>query len=195
MPMASGACVTRDLHFVLRYSDKLHGQDTIGEHVKVLKKRGYVWLGKFGLGIASNIVEKVNKQVAEGRLAYVYLSSNTKVRYRATILDVRGGGQYLRLPPPEQSATPSYYLKTPCSIWFKLGEIAECSCDELAMLRLYNSPGLAPAFTSMRGLVYVTLCKDTSSPITRSPPPRHRNPQKLDFEDAITLEDVEWLVG
>jgi len=176
-----------DLHFVLRYSDELHGHDTIVEHRKILEKRGYVWMGKFGLGIAQTLVEKVNTQIESGSASYVYLSAYSKIKYRARVMRVVGGGVSARLACPEKGASPKYYASTPCSVWFKLSSISDSSQADVKNLRLYNSPGLAPAFTSMRGLVYVTESSSGSRPMHREKKRTKKN-QHAD----ILLEEFDW---
>jgi hypothetical protein len=155
--MGAGGTQKRELHFVLRYSNTLHGFDTIKEHVSILERRRRVWMGKFGLGISRHILEVAQQQIAEGIPTWVYLSGQGKTRFRGRLADIQGGGVKAELLSPDKRITPRYYSSKPCSVWFQLDAIEECVPKDLQILRLYNTPGFAPSFTSMRGLMYVTM--------------------------------------
>lgn len=177
----------RALHFLLRYSNELYGHDTIREHQTLLDAKGSVWMGKFGLGVANHFVEKANGQIERSRPTYLYLNCQSKTRLRATLVRVVGGGVSHRSLCPEVEACPTYYSQKPCSIWFKVKEIVDCTATEIAALRLYNDPYSAPAFTSMRGLVYVT-----DSVGTRGPPHAARSKRRAYEFDDLTLAEGDW---
>lgn len=187
--MTKTASVERKIHFVLRYSDELHGHDTIQEHLKVLNECGHVWMGKFGLGIRSDLVGKINAQVQALSPTYLYLHSRSKIRFRCPLQEVVGGGVSARLPTPERSATPPYYEQRTCAVWFKISAIEDCSLDDIAAMRLYNDPSLTPTFVSMRGLFYVTLSFDGGDKSQTGQPRTKRRKEKT---DVSLLDDEDW---
>ena len=56
--------MAREIHFLVRYSDKLKGVDTIAEHRAVATVRGAVWFGKFGVGSAAMMINKAKNYIS-----------------------------------------------------------------------------------------------------------------------------------
>jgi hypothetical protein len=79
-----------------------------------------------------------------------------------------GGGHGSKSKTPSLATTPRYYSAQACSVWFELTTIEECSPSDISLLRLYNDPSMAPAFTSMRGLFYVTQARSETEPVRRT---------------------------
>jgi len=127
-----------ELHFVLRYSNELHGFDTIVEHREVIERCGKVWMGKFGLGVASSIADTAKQQVEAGVNTRVYLAGSGKTKLKGIV----GGGVRGQYPSPDPKLTPKYYSKRRCSVWFLLDRISKIGKGELDSLRLYKDPGL-----------------------------------------------------
>lgn len=191
----NGATSKRVLHFVLRYNDKLHGFDTIAEHRQTLAKKGGVWMGKFGVGVALSIVDVAKKQVESGIDTWVYLTESGRTELRGRMTDIFGGGVSSHYRSPNPGLTPRYYSAKRCSVWFLLDQIKPIKKGELDSLRLYKEPGLAPMFTSMRGLMYVTvgtggLSRTARARLGRSTP-RNAPDSCLDSPDPI-FDEMDW---
>src|SRR5437899_1418715 len=78
----------RVLHFLLRYSDSLRRVDTYSAHKDIEERFGFVWWGKFGVGIAREPVEKARGQIQAGTPTYVYLATKKSILYRGRLLDI-----------------------------------------------------------------------------------------------------------
>ncbi|MGC3834839.1 hypothetical protein ACPSKX_11470 [Moritella viscosa] len=147
----------KNLHFLLRYSDKLSGADTIGEHQFMIEQHGSVWMGKFGVGMSNRFVEIAKKQLERGEPCFLYLMHGAKYTCKANIIDLVAAktsqGEMSSIQP---SITPSYYRKKRCSIWFKLSVIEPMNSDDLQYLWLFNDPASHPCSGGMRGLIYLT---------------------------------------
>jgi hypothetical protein len=150
------------IHFILRYSDGLRNVDTFGEHNAIALQHGYVWWGKFGVGIARSYVELANSQIAAGIPTYVFLATMGKVSYQAELLGVLGGGARTKYRPKEQSRIPKYYRSEECTVWFKLARMGDVDVDDLRRLRQYNSPAFAPPINGMSSVLYVCMGSEAS---------------------------------
>ncbi|ELA8362078.1 MULTISPECIES: hypothetical protein [Vibrio harveyi group] len=147
----------KNLHFLLRYSDKLSGADTIAEHSAVIAANGSVWMGKFGIGMNQNFVKTAKLQLERGESCYLYLMHGSKFTCKASIIDVTAGStSKTEISSREPYLTPAYYRNKKCSIWFKLTSIEPINEAELKELWLYNNPSCHPSSSGMRGLVYLT---------------------------------------
>lgn len=146
----------RTLHFLLRYSDSLRQVDTYAAHKIIAERFGYVWWGKFGVGVGRPFVEIPRQQIMSGTATYVYLATKRTVLYRARLLAILGGGTSALYRPKDSNRIPSYYRGERCSVWFKLTEFCSLSSQLRKRLVLYNSPTFAPELNGMRGLIYVT---------------------------------------
>lgn len=142
-----------DLHFLLRYSDRLRGVDTFGEHMEILKRAGTVWLGKFGMGASQAVVDAAKLQISRGRTTYLYLAAESEFAYRAPIADLIGGGMWKRYAAPDRSLVPKYYRDDKCTLWFKLTSIKA----HKPSLVLYNDRFSRPKLKGSRSLVYVAV--------------------------------------
>jgi len=116
---------------------------------------GFVWWGKFGIGVSRSLVEAVKKQLKKNIPTYVYLVTGGSILYRARLSDLVGGGGDARYRAPEGSKVPAYYRDETCSIWFKLTGFKKVTIQEKMDLILYNEPAFKPQGSGMRGLVYV----------------------------------------
>lgn len=147
----------RNLHFLLRYSDKLTGADTIAEHKAILDEQSAVWMGKFGVGMGQRFVTIAKKQMEAGQPCNLYLMHGSQYTYKAEIVDIIAGLKSKELiSTKEPKLTPKYYRKKPCSIWFKLTALSEIEKEELNNLWLFNDPSSRPSNNGMRGLIYLT---------------------------------------
>lgn len=147
----------KNLHFLLRYSDKLSGADTIREHQSIIEQYDSVWMGKFGVGMGQRFVEITKKQLERGEHCYLYLMHGSKYTCRANIIDLVAAENSQGLMSTRQlSITPAYYRQKKCSIWFKLSTIEPINSDELKYLWLFNDPASHPSSRGMRGLIYLT---------------------------------------
>lgn len=163
----------KNLHFLLRYSDKLSGADTIAEHSAVIKANGSVWMGKFGIGMNQSFVKTAKLQLERGEQCYLYLMHGSKFTCRANIVDVIAGStSNTEISSKEPNLTPAYYRKKKCSIWFKLSAIEPIDEKELKHLWLYNNPSSHPSSAGMRGLIYLTY---NDQPV---PPPKEKKEEK-----------------
>lgn len=144
------------MHFMLRYSDKITGVDTLGEHQKVLNKKGAVWLGKFGVGAAKHIVNIAMKKINNNEECYLYLVNGSVFTYKARVLDIFLDETGIGSNAPDKSMVPSYYQNRKCTIWFKICDMSKFDDDEFKSLWLFNDPGMHPKTNGMRGLIYLT---------------------------------------
>ena len=151
------------LHFILRYSDGLRSVDTLAEHNAIAVEHGYVWWGKFGVGIARSYVELANRQIAAGITTQVFLAATRKILHQAELLEVLGGGSRTKYRPKERSRIPKYYRSEECTLWFKLTRMGEVDVDDLRRLRQYNAPSFAPPINGMSGLLYVCMAPEASA--------------------------------
>jgi hypothetical protein len=150
------------LHFILRYSDGLRRVDTLAEHHAIARQYGYVWWGKFGVGIARPYVEIANRQIAAGITTQVFLAATRKILHQAELLEVLGGGARTKYRPKERSKIPKYYRDEECTLWFKLTRMRDVDVDDLRRLRQYNAPSFAPPINGMSGLLYVCMTSEAS---------------------------------
>ncbi|WP_270688879.1 hypothetical protein [Aeromonas sp. D3] len=147
----------KNLHFLLRYSDKLVERDTIAEHQAVIVQNGHVWMGKFGVGVHQRFVEIAKKQINNGYPCLLYLMHGSEITSKANIVDlVSASSSKGEISSREPKLTPEYYRTKRCSIWFKLSNIEKVEVDELNNLWLFNNPSSHPSSAGMRGLIYLT---------------------------------------
>ncbi len=145
----------KTIHFLLRYSDSLKNVNTFEEHKKIEKLKGYVWLGKFGIGASKEKVNLAKHQIKKNTNTYLYLALDVQIKYKAKVLDILGGGTRRNIKSPEPSHVPIYYRKNLCSIWFKVNNLKIVPRKEIDSLHLYNDPYSKPLMLGMRSLVYV----------------------------------------
>jgi hypothetical protein len=158
-----------DLHFLLRYSDKLLNVDTINEHKTILHDRGAVWIGKFGIGISQKIKRLANLQIKENNDCFLYLIQGSKYTHKAIITKVISAPTHnSSIYTKEPLLTPKYYRKKKCSVWFKLTDIISIKDNEINECWLFNQPNIRPSTNSMRGLIYLT---HTHSPLPKTTTP------------------------
>lgn len=146
----------RNLHFLLRYSDRLRQVDTLKAHQELAERYGAVWWGKFGLGVSADLIEHASRQLREQVPTFVYLLAGKKIRHRARLLEIFGGGVRVQLRPKDVNLIPAYYRNEVCSVWFRLNDFRALAEGESRHLMLFNEPYARPKLTGMRGLVYVT---------------------------------------
>lgn len=145
----------KPLHFMLRYSDKITRVDTIKEHLNVVKTRHTAWMGKFGVGCSSKVIDIANDQIKSGIPLYIYLVNGCNFTFRADVIAVVGfSGEGGRCPDP--SLVPAYYKNNKCKVWFHVKNFEKPEQNEIRALRLYKSPLSAPQMSGMRGLIYLT---------------------------------------
>lgn len=152
----------KDLHLILRFNDKKLGADTIAEHEAIVEQSGYVWWGKFGLGMSDKIADMLRERIDGGRNPIVYLASvttrgGTKIVRAAKLRGiVRSNQRGAGILSPEKDNTPPYYRDKRCGIWLKLTDIESSSNDALSSLVHYNDPSRRPTLAGMQSLIYVT---------------------------------------
>ena len=186
----------QDLNFVLRYADPCSEIDTLEEHKQLLSLRGHIWFGKFGQGISKSYSKLAAQQISDGRVTYPYLLSRRRLQTRAKLGAISGGGARLRLGSPEPVATPAYYRNTKCSVWFCVVEFEACTIEMRSSLRLFNDPGVAPTFRTMRGLFYVSHSAQSSAIHTQSAQPnRHSAKRTRTTRTPAELADDEHFAG
>ncbi len=145
----------KQLHFMLRYSDKITSVDTIAEHIKILNQHDSVWMGKFGVGCSQQIIELANNQINNGHVVRIYLVNGCKFTHSADVIEMIGvGGDGGR--SPDVSRVPEYYRNTKCKVWFHIKNIEKPIKSEIQSLRLFKSPMSFPQMSGMRGLIYLT---------------------------------------
>ncbi|HEY2956449.1 MAG TPA: hypothetical protein VGK89_14515 [Candidatus Eisenbacteria bacterium] len=153
------------LHFILRFSDNLRGVDTFAEHKRLEEKFGNVWWGKFGVGVATRILDRARAQVKAMVPTYVYLAANRSIRFRGEVVDVLGGGGNGRYKPKDVSRIPQYYRGEGLAVWFKLKGLRRATAHDKDGLVLFNDKSSQPALNGMKGLIYV--CRGTPRAPTR----------------------------
>lgn len=147
----------KNLHILLRYSDRLYKTNAFKEHKALEESFGYVWWGKFGLGVSNVIVNKVKEQIKNGNTTYLFLTHSTYLKYQAEIIEIVGGGELFEGTPKDIAAIPEYYRMEKCSVWFKIRNLKQIDKDSLESLKLYNEPTERPKLGGMRPLMYVTI--------------------------------------
>jgi len=144
------------VHLLIRYSDTLAPESgTITEHVKIIKRRGYAWLGKFGRGIGVGIRTSINGQIKEGVETYLFLVGN-KAREYIYIAKILGIENFIG--DDEIQRVPLYYRHQASSVgtWVKIAEIWRVERSILS--KVDNSFGLPMSQTvgkSMSGHLIV----------------------------------------
>lgn len=147
----------KNLHFLLRYSDRLVERDTIAEHQAVIAKSGHVWMGKFGVGVNQRFVDFAKQQINNGDPCSLYLMHGSEITSKANVVDLASASTSKgEISSREPKLTPEYYRTKKCSIWFKLSTIDKVECNEINHLWLFNNPASHPSSTGMRGLIYLT---------------------------------------
>src|SRR5438552_1208957 len=84
------------IHVLMRYSDKLHHvDDTIEEHLAVIRQYGSVWLGKLGKPLGFPKIDRINKQCRQNIPSFLYLvqraghgGSARVSAYRGSVLEM-----------------------------------------------------------------------------------------------------------
>jgi hypothetical protein len=152
--------VKKPLHFLLRYSDKITQVDTIAEHQKIEHLYNEVWMGKFGVGIATHIADKAIENIKSNQHCKIFLMNGCNYSHVATVIDILIDNVHgLEIRPKNLKLIPEYYRKKACYVWFKLSSIKPFTDKDLTDIRLFNEPGSKPSKSGMRGLIYLT---DTS---------------------------------
>ncbi|GKQ97313.1 hypothetical protein [Aeromonas hydrophila] len=147
----------KNLHFLLRYSDRLVERDTIAEHKDVIAQNGHVWMGKFGVGVHQRFVDIAKKQINDGVPCSLYLMHGSEITSKANVVDLASASTSRgEISSREPKLTPEYYRAKKCSIWFKLSTIEKIECNEINHLWLFNNPPSHPSSAGMRGLIYLT---------------------------------------
>jgi hypothetical protein len=149
--------MSKNIHLLLRYSDQLYKTNTYNEHKKIEALLGYVWWGKFGLGISPKIADEILQQVKNGSRTYLFLSHSTYLKYQAEIIGLLGGGENFDKSPEDINAIPEYYRHQKCSVWIKIKNLQPIDKKNVDDIRLYNNPEEKPKLGGMRPLMYVTI--------------------------------------
>ena len=104
---------------------------TIEAHQQLIYKRGYVWYGKMGNPVATNIVEKLKKQ---GDMRILLISSGKTDRYWAHVLEISK-----EVPPAD--SIPEYYrnLAEKFKTWFKVTEFERAPRDIMSKCFVVSS--------------------------------------------------------
>ena len=173
------------MHILLRYSDRMRGVDTLEEHKKLLRSKGYVWWGKFGQGVSREIVGRLQSQVDGGVTTYLYLVNGKRLTARGRLLGVQGGGARASFRQDDRTGVPLYYREEPCAVWLKLSGIAAIS-HKATMARLvrYKSRFEAPDLSSTSGVMYVAHGKSGPARPVKviAPQPRLASIEILDVD-------------
>ncbi|WP_429046518.1 hypothetical protein [Aeromonas veronii] len=148
-----------DVHFLLRYSDKITQVDTLQEHMNILDNAGRVIFGKFGIGISRKMVDMANSQIEKGVCTRLYLYRGKDCVGVFKLQSVRD-----KLKKNDGKYVPLYYRGSLCSAWFYIESAISFDDGALSELRLFNNPMLKPQLSGMRSLIYVTTaCKFSDS--------------------------------
>lgn len=129
-------------HLVMRFADSLFGGvDTVEEHHKVIRARGFVWMAKMGRSLASAKIEILRHQAEVGTPTYLYLVQRKMSAYswvRGRLADIAA-----RLPSTATKAIPSYYTTAgvidSAGLWLKLTELHHVLDSEIEQLRVASS--------------------------------------------------------
>lgn len=127
------------IHLLMRFADKLTTiDDTVGEHGKVIRKHGAVWLGKLGKHLAEKHIATLNGQCRQGIPTYVYLVQKAGRRYdvyRGRIATIS-----LSVPRNEQCLVPKYYelrgIAQQVAFWIKLASVRKIPVEKLRKLHV-----------------------------------------------------------
>lgn len=148
------------VHVVMRYSEQFLGvDDTVGEHQKIIRKKGSVAVGKFGRPLASGWVERLNKQIASGFKTSLYLVKKSPDGYAAFRLNV------MRVTRDRDASIekiiPKYYLEGTTlrrmTMWFVCDSVTSTKPTVLDSLHIASSGYSArrAILTSMAGMFVV----------------------------------------
>ncbi|MDM5070065.1 hypothetical protein OB952_22310 [Aeromonas salmonicida] len=144
-----------NLHFLLRYSDKITQVDTLQEHMEILKGTGKVIFGKFGIGVSNRVIDIATSQIENGicTLLHLYRGKNCVGVFKLFAIK-------RKLRKNDERYVPYYYKDGLCSVWFYISDALDFDNYSLGKLRLYNNPTLKPQLSGMRSLIYVTIESD-----------------------------------
>jgi len=148
------------LHFLLKFSEKKKGIDTMAEHLQALKKHGAVWWGKFGRPPNITRIETARDQIRKGTPTHVYLVNRGRLVARASVEETAATEDKVGLVPADSSLVPAYYRDRPCPLWFKFSVIDEM--NELPDLFLWSNPEKPASLKGQTTLVYLAAKTDTT---------------------------------
>lgn len=149
-------------HVLLKYSEKsAPSPGTIELHNQIIKKKGSVWIGKFGKPTGMPMINKLLKQIKKKKPAYLFMSKHT------------GGGTYelhagvlldVSRKLDDLSTVPTYYADKYRYVrtWFKVKEFVKLEPEILRILRGKSSmlPIILSLKKSMAAMIYVILGGD-----------------------------------
>jgi hypothetical protein len=149
----------KNIHIGMRYTSFFNDHETIFEHNSICDKRGYVWFGKFGMGISKSMSDKILNQIKSNLPTYLFLCEGNNYTYYAKIIELVSLGGNKRADSPEKSHTPEYYQNTKCSLWMKIEKLISINPSLVPSLKFYSDITKSATKMGMRGLIYITIFK------------------------------------
>lgn len=130
------------VHLVVRFADSMFEVgDVIARHNEVVAQHGAVWFGKMGSTIAATRIDRLNRQIEEGTLTFLYLVKGNRrmpTAYRASLVLAAK-----TLPTKEKPLVPPYYtekkLLRHMNAWMKIKQIKQIDLEELDALQAISS--------------------------------------------------------
>jgi len=171
--------------------------DTIAEHQSLLRRRGYVWWGKFGQGVSDVIITQIRKQLGSRVPTFAYLASGRTITHKARIADVQGGGGRNTQVQKDRAGVPDYYRAEPCTLWLKFSAINRAPHEAtIRTLVRYLERTDAPDLNSSRGIIYVTYgTPSIGMPVKRyfadELAREHEGPTRAELEELPTKTEVD----
>ncbi len=133
---------------VLRFRDKGEGNsDTIDEHCKIIRDKGYVWWGWWAKNYEKppyDYFQQIERQIAllapqgigfpifllHTKKQEIYKANCSAISYENS---VEGFAQ-----TPDPDATPSYYNKSSAKLWLKFTSIEKCNPGDVLFANKYS---------------------------------------------------------
>lgn len=125
---------------VVRYGEHVAPkQGTVRAHQEVISSLGYVWLGKFGVGLARSRVDQITASEKFGHGVHILLVRSSRRSSYVTlcrVIEIRG-----EIPVEEREAVPRYYgaMYIDVRTWFKVVQMRPVDPEVLDRLIVTSS--------------------------------------------------------
>jgi hypothetical protein len=148
-------------HILVRYGEQIAPEEgTISAHDAIIRKKGFVWLGKFGKKISQSMYNILKKQIKKDKPTYIFMIKRDNKKYvvHAAVLED------VVFSKPDTDYIPEYYANKRIfsQCYFKIIEFIPINSEILYELigRSSNLPIIETLAKSMAGMMYVKLPKN-----------------------------------
>ena len=125
----------KTIHILLRYTEgkgehTVPAPGTIALHEEIIKKYGYVWIGKWGRAVKGDfVIRTLMEQINAGVHTYVFLARYEAKAYLVHSCELVSIATHV----DDDNLIPLYYRdrKTSINTWFKVRDITQVNPDIL----------------------------------------------------------------